>query len=137
MIGYVLAQHKWISCQSLAGVVGVLESMVEATPSRVGHTDLRHLHTILHLANWDGNDLSYFSFTPLDEHSIKDLILWKRLLTGNKGQRARATKSGTLIPSFGDGSGTRTGGSFRYHDAIDFKMWMRVWSPCVYCFSSN
>jgi hypothetical protein len=60
MIDYVLAQHKPISRLSLAVVVGVLESMVEATPSRVGHTYLRHLHTILHPADWDGNDLSYF-----------------------------------------------------------------------------
>jgi hypothetical protein len=137
MIDYVLAQHKRTSRLSLAVVVGVLESMVEATPSQIGYTYLRHLHTILHPVDWDGNDLPYFSFTSLDECSTKDLTLWKRLLTRSKGRRARAIKSGTLIPSFDDGSGTATGSSVRYHDAVDFEMWMGVWSPCVYCFSSN
>jgi hypothetical protein len=137
MINYVLAQHKWISCLSLAVVVGVLESMVKAIPSWVGHTYLQHLHTILHPVDWDGNNLPYFSFTLLDECSTKDLTLWKGLLTRNKGQRARAIKSGTLISSFGDGSDTGTGGYVRYHDAVDFEMWMGVWSPHAYCFSSN
>jgi hypothetical protein len=137
MIDFVLTQHKRTSRLSLVVVVGVLESIVEATPSRVGHTYLWHLHTILHPAGWDGNDLPYFSFTSLDERSIQDLTLWKRLLNLNKGRRARATKSGTLIPSFGGGSGTGTGGSVRYHDAVDFEMWMGVWLPRVYCFHLN
>jgi hypothetical protein len=115
MIDYVLAQRERVSCLSLTVVVGVLESMMEATPSRVGHTYLRNLHTVLHPVDWDGIDLPYFSFTSLDDRSIHDLGLRKWLLTRNEGRRARATKSGTLIPSFGDGSGTGTGGTIRYH----------------------
>jgi hypothetical protein len=137
MIDYVLAQHERISWLSLSVVVGILESMVEATPARVGHTYLHHLHTILHPLDWDGSDLPYFSFTSLDERSTRDLHLWKWLLTHNDGWRARAIKSGTLIPSFGDGSGTGTGGTVRYNDDDDFEMWMGVWSPRVYRFSSN
>jgi hypothetical protein len=130
MIDYVLGQHKRISRPSLAVVAGVLESMVEATPSRVGHTYLRHLHTVLYPVDWDGSDLPFYSFTSsLDDRSIKDLNLWKWLLIRNEGQRARATKSGILIPSFGDGSGTGTGGTIRYHNDADFEMWMGVWSP--------
>jgi hypothetical protein len=121
MIDFVLTQHKRISRLSLVGVVSVLESMVEATPSWVGHTYLWHLHTIIHPADWDGNDLPYFSFTSLDGRSIQDITLSKRLLTLNKGRRVRATKLGTLIPSFGNGSGTGTGGSVRYHDAVDLQ----------------
>jgi hypothetical protein len=55
---------------SLAVVVGVLESLVEATPTRVGHTFLRHLHENLHPPDWEGSDLPYFSFTTLDERDI-------------------------------------------------------------------
>jgi hypothetical protein len=103
--------------------LGVLESMVEATLSPVGHTYLQHLHTILHPVDWDGIDLPYFSFTLLDKRCTKDLHLWKRLLTHNEDRCARATKLGTLISSFGDGSSTGTGGSVQYHDALDFEMW--------------
>jgi hypothetical protein len=63
--------------------------------------------------------------------------LWPWLLLHNHDRQARATKSGTLVPSFGDGSGTGTGGTVQYREAEPFDMWMGVWSPRVYSFTSN
>jgi hypothetical protein len=136
MIDYVLGQHKRISRLSLAVVAGVLESMVEATPSRVGHTYLRHLHTVLYPVDRDGSDLPFYSFTALDDYQGLEPLE----MAAHSKRRTTGTGifiSGTLIPSFGDGSGTGTGGTIRYHDDADFEMWMGVWSPRVYRFSSN
>jgi hypothetical protein len=136
MIDYILDHGNHLSRLSLAVVVGVLESLVEATPTCVGHTFLQHLHENLHPHDWEDSDLPYFSLTTLDERDIRDLNLWKWLLQHNEGRSARAAKSGTLIPSLGDGSGTGTGGAVRYADDTNFEMWMGVWSPRVYHFSS-
>jgi hypothetical protein len=47
MIEYAQRSHKRISRLALAVVVGVLKSLVEATPTRIGHTYLPHLqHTL-------------------------------------------------------------------------------------------
>jgi hypothetical protein len=70
MIDYILDHGNHLFRLSLAVVVGVLESLVEATPTRVGHTFLRHLHENLHPPDWEGSDLPYFSFTTLDERDI-------------------------------------------------------------------
>jgi hypothetical protein len=43
---------------------------------------------------------------------------------------------GTLVPTWGDGSGTGTGGTFTVSDG-PLKMWNGKWSPCVYQISSN
>lgn len=44
--------------------------------------------------------------------------------------------SATLIPNWGDGSGTGTGGTLGL-PAQALKMWQGQWSPVVYRFSSN
>ena len=134
---YGRANQRRISRLALAVIVGVLESLVEATPTRIGHTYLRHLQGTLHPEGWVGDDLSYFSYASLSEADVHELDLWSWLLLHNHGRRARATKSGTLVPSFGDGSGTGTGGTVQYREAEPFDMWMGVWSPRVYRFTSN
>jgi hypothetical protein len=134
---YGRAHHWRISRLALAVIMGVLESLVEAIPTRIGHTYLRHLQGTLHPERWAGDDLSYFSYASLSEADLHELDLWSWLLLHNHGRRARATKSGTLVPSFGDGSGTGTGGTVQYREAEPFDMWMGVWSPRLYRFTSN
>jgi hypothetical protein len=86
----------------------------------------------------DLDDLSYlFSYTHLSLADVHKLDLWTWLLQHNHGRRARATKSGTLVPSFGNGSSTGTGGTIQYQKIEPFNMWMGVWSPRVYGFTSN
>jgi hypothetical protein len=57
MIEYAQRNHKRISRLAHAVVVGVLESLVEATPTRISHTYLRHLQNTLHPLGWDGVEL--------------------------------------------------------------------------------
>jgi hypothetical protein len=134
---YGWAHQGRISRLALAVIVDVLESLVEATPTRIGHAYLRHLQGALHPEGWAGDDLSYFSYASLSEADVRELSLWSWLLRNNHGRRARATKSGTLVPSFGNGSGTGTGGTVQYREIEPFDMWMDVWSPRVYHFTSN
>jgi hypothetical protein len=63
--------------------------------------------------------------------------MWEWLLKLNPGRQARGHRAGTLILSFGDGSGTGTGGTVIYPDGVDLEMWIGVWSPRVFHFSSN
>jgi hypothetical protein len=41
------------------------------------------------------------------------------------------------VPSFGDRSSTGTPGTIQYQKIEPFDMWMGVWSPRVYRFTSN
>jgi hypothetical protein len=73
MIEFALLYHTHLSRLGLAVVVGVLKSLVEATPSRMGHTHLRNVQEILHPPGWDGTDLPYYSFAELTDLVCKDL----------------------------------------------------------------
>jgi hypothetical protein len=137
MTVYACRQKDKISRLALSVVVGVLESLVEATPTHIGHTYLWSLQETLHPLGWDEDDLTYFSFAKLSDKDIHNLGLWQWLLQRNFGRRVRSSKAGTLVPSMGDGSGTGTGGTVQYLDAEPLDMWMGVWSPRVYHFSSN
>jgi hypothetical protein len=126
MIEYAQRNHKRISRLALAVVVGVLKSLVEATPTRIGHTFLRHLQHTLHPLGWDGVELPYFSYTPLTSDDLREFSMWTWVLKHDYGRRARAQNPGTLIPSFGDGSDTDTGGTVKYKKGDPFEMWMGV-----------
>jgi hypothetical protein len=48
MLDFAQCHRRRLSRLALAVIVGVLESLVEATPSRTGHTYLRNVQEILH-----------------------------------------------------------------------------------------
>jgi hypothetical protein len=121
----------------LAVVVGVLESLVDATPSRIGHTYLQNVQKTLHPKDWSGADLPYYSFAELSDIDCKDLEMWRWILERNTGRQARGGHSGTIIPSFGDGSGTGTGGTVQYTEGEPFEMWLGTWHPRAFHFSAN
>jgi hypothetical protein len=137
MIQFAVWNALRISRLALAVLFGILESLVKATPDRIGHTYLRSLQATLHPIDWQGQDLPYFSFTQLSAADLEGLDFWTHLLGTETGQYARTSRSGTLIPSFGDGSGTGTGGTVVYEEGAPMEMWMGAWSPRVYHFSSN
>jgi hypothetical protein len=115
-----------ISRLCLAVVKGVLESMVDATPSRTGHTHLRSLETTLHPFGWEESYLPYYSFTALFQRNINDLQWWRRCLRASNGHTSRSDRAEVLIPSFGDGSGTGTGGTVQYDMSLPLKRWKAV-----------
>jgi hypothetical protein len=122
---------------AIAVIVGVLESLVEATPSRTGHTYLRNVQEILHPPGWDGQDLPYYSFAELTEVVCDDLKMWKWMLERDGGRQAWGGRAGTLVPSFGDGSGTETGDTVQYVEGEPFEMWLGTWNPRAYHFSAS
>ena len=136
MIEYTLGQCEGyrFSRLSLSVVAGVLESLTEATPSRLGHTYLRALHTVIHPAGQATN--AYYSRTTLDSNIRSDLKWWRHVLMTDVGRTARTNRSATLVPTFGDGSGSGMGGTLGFADQ-GLEMWMGQWSPVVYHFSSN
>jgi hypothetical protein len=104
----------------------VLESELDTTPSRSGHTHLHSLEHTLHPAGWKG--LPYYSFASLSDTDVENLLWWKRVLRVNHGPASRATRANILIPTFGDGSGTGTGTGGTVQYALDepMQMWKAV-----------
>lgn len=147
---YAIVQHlikapprqRW-SRLSLAVAAGILESLIEATPRRIGHTYLRRLHSVVHPEGLGTGLDPYLTLASLPPPVIKDLGWWATFLKEGGGRYARATRSATLVPAWGDGSGTGTGGTYdipksgAIPEDCPLRMWKGKWSPLVYHFSSN
>jgi hypothetical protein len=138
MIQHLLAKGPdWEHSRlTLAIVAGTLEAMAEATPLRLGHTYLRRLHSLVRPAGLGTGADPYYTRVRLTEDILRDLTWWDTYLRVGDGRCARSLRSGTLIPSWGDGSGTGTGGTLGLPDQ-PLRMWMGQWSPVVYSYSSN
>jgi hypothetical protein len=122
---------------------GLLQSLVDSTPQRQGQTYLRSVYNELHgLDDLYGRAL-FHTAIHLTPAVIADLGWWKTLLHENPGNRSRTATFGTLVVTWGDGSGTGTGGTLErvqigQHDAIpEIETWMGAWAPQVFHFDSN
>jgi hypothetical protein len=136
LIDYAIDQRDHMSRLCLAVVKGVLESEVDAsTPSRSGHTHLRSLKRTLHPIGWE--ELPYYSYATLTGEDLDNLTWWKHVLMANRGQTSRADKANILVPTFGDGSGTGTGGTIQYALDEPLQMWKAVWTTEARAHSSN
>jgi hypothetical protein len=131
LIDFALSKCDSLSRLCLAVIKGVLESLVDATPSRTGHTHLRTLEITLHPPGWEETYLPYYSFTTLSDKNVKDLQWWHRCLSANYGRQSRAARAEILIPSFGDGSGTGTGGTVQYYRSMPMERWKAVWDAPI------
>lgn len=138
MIQHLLSQGvKWEHSRlTLAIVAGTLEAMAEATPLRLGHTYLRRLHSLIRPPGLGTGAEPYYTRVSLTPDVLRDLEWWDTFLRVGDGRYARSERSGTLIPSWGDGSGTGAGGTLGLPDC-PLQMWMGQWSPIVYSYSSN
>eukprot|EP00956_Cyclotella_meneghiniana_P038265 scaffold151070_cov70-Cyclotella_meneghiniana.AAC.1 len=113
-----------------------MQSLVEATPNRMGATYLRAHYDTLH-PEGAGTGLSpYCTKTLLPSHIRDELLWWQFLLRSPFGRFSRMRRSATLCPNWGDGSGTGTGGTLSLPDQ-PLRMWQGQWDPIVYRFSSN
>jgi hypothetical protein len=74
-------------------------------------------------------------FAKLTAEDKEGLENWFWLLTLNPGRAARGYRSGVLVPTLGDGSGTGTGGTVLYDDVAS-EMWMGTWHPRLFHFSA-
>ena len=141
MVDYILnapVDHEF-SGLALSVVVGVLESLVEATPSRVGRTYVRCFHEVIH-ATAEHETLRgverYCRCIVVPETVRSDLRWWRQILDHRIYREAYSEKSGTLIPTWGDGSGTGTGGTMSI-PGQELQCWMGQWTPFVFHHSSN
>lgn len=140
--GLAMAQYialsplgKAFSRLALSVVGGTLESLADATPSRLGHTKLRRFHSLIHADGGTGAEPYYTRCTvPLDVR--KDLEWWIEFLHTANGYPARSSQSAVLVPTWGDGSGTGSGGTLQVPD-VPMEMWMGQWQPFVFHHSSN
>ncbi|MGL4352310.1 MAG: hypothetical protein ACRCT2_17460 [Plesiomonas shigelloides] len=119
---------------ALSVMAGVLESLSEATPARLGHTYLRRTHALVHPAGM-GADV-YYTWTTLPPDVRRDLLWWRAITQGPIVRHVRTFRSGTLVPNWGDGSGTGTGGTLGVPDG-PLQMWMGTWTGFVFSYSSN
>lgn len=128
-------KRNW-SRLALSVVSGVLESLAECTPRRLGHTHLRALHDLIH-SDREGTGLGpYLTCACLNQDSLDGLIWWEEHLRLGPGRMVRAIHASILVPTFGDGSGTGTGGTFHLPFAT-LRMWKATWGIQVYHFTSN
>jgi hypothetical protein len=130
MVEFLAHSHpsRCYSRMALAVVAGTLESLSEATPSRLGHTYLRSLYDTIHPEGAAIGEQLYHTKTTLPALVHSDLRWWSTLLRHDVSRRVRSRRSGVLVPTFGDGSGTGTGGTLLL-PTKGFAMWMGQWTP--------
>ena len=137
-----------ISRLTLAVVTGLLQSLVDATPQRIGQTFLRRLYTRLHLLDEVGGESErpvgaafYFTRVALSPEEWLDLSWWEDALRLNISVQAFSSQHGTLGVSYGDGSGSGTGGTVQILSHTEacprMEAWMGTWCPLVHSFTSN
>jgi hypothetical protein len=131
LIDFALKNRDSLSRLCLAVIKGVLGSLLDATPSRTGHTHLRSLELILHPPEWEETYLPYYSFATLSDKNMQDLQWWRRCFSVNYGRQSRASRAEILIPSFSDESGTGTGGTIQYYRSMPLERWKAVWDAPV------
>jgi len=115
--------HHGLSRLTLTAVVGLLQSLIDATPARVGQTYLRRLCDNLHDHSTIPVTGAPFHCTrvTLDKESWLDLDWWHAVLCSNIHHKATVTDTGTLGVLWGDGSGTGAGGTQQLMDGRAFR----------------
>jgi hypothetical protein len=150
MIDYMeVRRHGQVSRLALSVMTGLLQSLVDASPSRMGQTFHRHAYDVMHTVKDDGTELLHphhrlYSCTLISDVAWSDLAWWRNALANDVNRPARFPGSATLVTTWGDGSGTCNGGTLHTTetDKPSFivgkaAMWMGQWRPRVHRFSSN
>ena len=128
-----------------AGLVGLLQSLVPATPSRIGASFLRGCYDDLYEIREGDLDPTHMWFFLQDmmvsNDSWRSIDWWEQVLLADIACPARPSDCATLAVTWGDGSGTGTG----YTEQLlsgkgpcpPMQMTMGTWSTQVHSFSSN
>jgi hypothetical protein len=116
---------------------GFLQSLVEATSARIRQTYLRRLYDEVHSLEGTHGEALYYTAIILSPECIGNLIWWKEFLSHNPGQTSRSGTASSLSVTWGDGSGTGTGGTVERQHDMQVETWMGAWHPRVLRHSSN
>jgi hypothetical protein len=139
-IEYLITQNSRGRLSRLAVAVGngFLQCLVEGTPARQGQTYLRKLYDKVHELEDLWGKAMYYTEIELSVECIGDLRWWESYLRSNTGNPSKAGSAGSLTATWGDGSGTGTGGTgetLENEGTID--LWMGTWAPHVRHHDSN
>jgi hypothetical protein len=99
------------SRRSLAVVVGILQSLVEATPSHLENTYLRSFHSVVRLSAFRSGAEPYYTKATIPFKLRQDLRWLGQFLIKDESRLCRTRRSATLVPNWGDGLGTGMGGT--------------------------
>jgi hypothetical protein len=139
-IEYLIHQneHERLSRLAVAIGNGFLQSLVGSTPARQGQTYLRKLYNKVHeLEDLRGKEM-YYTEIYLSKECLEDLQWWIKYLTENPGNSSKAGAAGSLTATWGDGSGTGTGGTEEAREKEgEIDTWMGTWAPHVRHHDSN
>ena len=116
-------------------VVGFLQSLVPATPGNIGVSFLRPIYEDLH--EFQENDAPgtkkfYFCTMELRQQSRDCLWWWRQALTLGLSRQTQPRDVATIGVSWGDGSGTGTGGTINFltiqdqEEHIKLDVWMET-----------
>jgi hypothetical protein len=140
MIEYLTRQNKVGRLSRLAVAVGngFLQSLVESTPARQGQTYLRKMYDKVHEVEGMFGKTMYYTEISLSKECLEDLGWWTVFLRTNTGNPSQAGTAGSLTASWGDGSGTGTGGMYeQLREEGVIQVWMGTWAPHVKVYDSN
>jgi hypothetical protein len=135
-----LNNRRQLTRLSVAVLGGLLQSLVDATPSQQGQTYLRSMYDNIHHTSELFGKVLYFTKFELTDTTLQDLEWWHEFLVLNPGQTSRAGHMRTLGVTWGDGSGTGTGGTFeevQHTNEPIIDTWMGTWASHVSNFDSN
>jgi hypothetical protein len=138
ILDYVLSQPGEMSGLALSVVYGTLQLLVAASPSNVGQTYLRQAYDSLYEGSEEQEDSRYLLYRRIviSPGALADLQWWQAALRAGLCRVVRYDKSGMLVATFGDGSGTGSGGTVQMPD-FTVTQWMGQWKPHVHSKSSN
>eukprot|EP00957_Ditylum_brightwellii_P099846 7607516-Ditylum_brightwellii.AAC.1 len=137
LLTYLESIPPHLSYLALSVVVGRLQSMVSTTLGNVRATYLRHLYDILHADDGSGIlpiHLAYFYYSAtLIEEALSEVDWWKEYLFSMACAVSRPSDPMVLATTWGDGSGTGTGGTFCLVLSKDSaqsneEWWIGVWA---------
>jgi hypothetical protein len=85
---------------------------VDATPRHLGNTYLCKFHSLIQPPGLGTGLAPYLTMASLSTEVRRELWWWHQFLIWDCVYFTRAKESATLIPTWGNGSGTGTGGTF-------------------------
>jgi hypothetical protein len=113
-------QQGLLAALTLSVVVGYLQSLVPATPGNIGAVYLRELYDCLY-SQLDkdkmGTSAAFYSSMTLNPQAHACLDWWERAITRGLACTVQVRDESTGVITWGDGSGTGSGGS------VDFLRW--------------
>jgi hypothetical protein len=146
LLDFLMRGSRTVMCRlALAVVVGTLQSLVPATPNAIGASFLHHAYRNIHnetLENVNVIHDFYHSVLALGALAQVDFSWWEQALNRGLREKVQPRDFCTLGFTWGDGSGSGSGGTFEWVDSEKgvlprTEAWMGAWNGDIHSFTSN